>query len=152
MPKKLLDILSGAGAVSPDEIVEIRKEAAQKKVSIEDALIGRGVDEKLIIRAKSEALDIPSYSLSGKKINFDVLKLIPEESARHYQFVPLGMVDGVLEIGIVDPDNIEARDALQFISSKTGLPFKIYLIGMPTFEAIVRQYKGLSRQGPKTFS
>ena len=46
----------------------------------------------------------------------------------HYKFVPIGLQDNVLEVGILDPDNIEARDALNFISAKINLPFKIFLI------------------------
>jgi hypothetical protein len=34
----------------------------------------------------------------------------------------------VLEIGLLDPDNIEARDALNFISAKIAMPYKVYLI------------------------
>ena len=32
-------------------------------------------------------------------------------------------LDGALEVGITDPDNVEALDALQFISSKIGIPY-----------------------------
>lgn len=149
MPKKLLDILSASGEVSPDEIVEIRKEAAQKKVSIEDVLLDRGVDEKLIIRAKSEALDIPSYSLSGKKVNFDVLKLIPEESARHYQFVPLGIEENVLLIGMVNPESTDAKEALNFIAARINQPFRIYLISRHDLATVLGEYKGISGEASK---
>ena len=71
---------------------------------------------------------IPSRALSDQEISFDALKFIPEESARHYGFVPIGLTDGVLEVGIVDPNNLVARDALQFISSRIEMPFKLYLI------------------------
>lgn len=149
MPKKLLDILSASGEVAPNEIMEIRKEAAQKKVSIEDVLLSRGVDEKFIIRAKSEALDIPSYSLSGKKVNFDVLKLIPEESARHYQFVPLGIEENVLLIGMVNPESTDAKEALNFIAARINQPFRIYLISRHDLATVLGEYKGISGEASK---
>ena len=86
---------------------------------------------------------IPSRALSDQEISFDALKFIPEESARHYGFVPIGLTDGVLEVGIVDPNNLVARDALQFISSRIEMPFKLYLITEKDFNTVIEQYKNL---------
>jgi len=74
----------------------------------------------------------------------EVLRHIPEESALHYGFVPIGLTDGVLEVGMLDPDNLPARDALQFIASKLGKPFKIFLISPSDFAALLENYKGLT--------
>ena len=81
-----------------------------------------------------------------------ILDYIPEESALHYKFVPLGVKDNVLEVGLVDPDNIEARDALNFISSKINLPYKIYLISEEDFENVAAVYKGLSAEVTQAIS
>ncbi|OJI09566.1 MAG: hypothetical protein COV08_00260 [Candidatus Vogelbacteria bacterium CG10_big_fil_rev_8_21_14_0_10_49_38] len=86
--------------------------------------------------------DIPIKKLAQAKIPFEVLKHVPEESAKIYQFIPFDFVDGVLEVGMVDPDDAEARDALQFIASRTGLPFKIYLISKKDFDSAVKSYEG----------
>ena len=44
---------------------------------------------------------------------------------------------------MVNPDDIEARDALNFISSKTGLPFKIFLVTETDFEKVNETLKSL---------
>jgi hypothetical protein len=76
---------------------------------------------------------------------FDILRYVPEESARHYRFAraPLGrpLSDGVLEVGITDPDNLEARDALTFISAKVGMPYKLFLITETDFEKLLSSTK-----------
>jgi hypothetical protein len=77
-------------------------------------------------------------------VPFEVLKYIPEESATHYQFVPLGVKDNFLEVGIVDPENIEARDALNFITAGEDLQFKLFLISGADFDEVLKVYKGLS--------
>lgn len=91
-----------------------------------------------------ETYNIPIKKLGNIKIPFDILKYVPAESAGHYQFVPFALADGVLEVGMVDPDNSEARDALQFITSRTGIPFKIYLISKKDFDIAVKSYEGFS--------
>ncbi|HEY4506235.1 MAG TPA: GspE/PulE family protein [Candidatus Paceibacterota bacterium] len=95
------------------------------------------------------AQKIPIKDLSGKRISPEILKYIPEESAANYQFVPIGIKDGILEIGIVDPDNIEARNAVSFISDKLGLPFKFFLITPEDFKAVIEDYKNLSSEVSK---
>ena len=96
--------------------------------------------------------EIPVRELSQEKIPFEVLKYIPEESARHYSFVPLALEDGILEVGILDPENIMARDALQFISSRINLPFKLFLISSADFEKVLTQYKNLKGEVTKALS
>jgi type IV pilus assembly protein PilB len=81
-----------------------------------------------------------------------ILKYIPEDSAAHYHFVPIAVTKGVLEVGMVNPDDIEARDALNFISSKTGLPFKIFLITETDYEKVFAQYKGFTAEVSKSLS
>ncbi len=58
--------------------------------------------------------------------------------------MPLAIKDNVLEIGMVDPDNIESRDALTFILSKLNMPYKIYVILEKDFKKVAESYKGLS--------
>lgn len=100
-----------------------------------------------------ETLNIPVASLDeGQRIPPEVLKYIPKTSATYYHFVPLRVRDGVLEVGMLDPNNIEARDALQFIASKVGLPFKIFSISQADFDNVVKSYEGLTGQVNKALS
>ena len=91
---------------------------------------------------RKETSRIPSRSI-GDSIPYEILKYIPEESARHYGFVPLSVSEGVLEVGILNPDNIEGLDALNFISARTNLPFKVFLITETDFNKVLDMYSGL---------
>lgn len=142
----LIDVLVQKKIVSRDDVVEIEREMEQQSLSAEDALLRHGINTEDILAAKAEYLDVPTKSLAGAEIAFNVLAYIPEESAVHYRFVPLFLKDGVLEVGLVDPDNIEARDALNFISSKVHLPFKIFLISEEDFTKVLGMYKGISSE------
>ena len=140
---RFAEILLRKGILSEVDLGEARKEAGERGVSLEEVLEYRGVSSDKILEAKVEASGIPVKSLGGVKVPFDVLKFVPEDSARHYQFVPLGLKDGVLEIGMLDPSDLSAREALQFIASKLNLPFRVYLIPRSDFNAVLDEYKGL---------
>ena len=91
----------------------------------------------------TSAFDIPVRDLKGIKIPLDVLKYVPRDSAEYFQMLPLAVADGVLELGLTDPDSPEARDAVQFIASKNDIPYKIFLISKSGFEEGLKNYEGL---------
>ncbi len=95
---------------------------------------------------------VPTRVIGNKLVLFDVLRFIPQESARHYHFIPLDIVDGVLEVGVTDSENLETRDALSFISAKSGMPYKIFLISNEDFEKLLLQYKGISGEVGKALT
>lgn len=148
----LLSVLAEKNIINKGDIPLIKEEAANSGETIEKVLENRGVNLDAVLKTKGEHLNVPIWSLENKRIPFEVFKHIPEESALHYRFVPLGVKDSVLEIGIIDPDNIEALDALNFISSKAEMPFKVYLISQDDFEKVLKMYKGFSGEVNKAIS
>ena len=152
MANPLLSILTRKNLVTEREASNIERESKEQDASVESILRTRGLSNEDILAAKGEYLGIPTRIIESKDIPFEILKYIPEESATHYKFVPIGIEEGALEVGIVDPDNIEARDALNFISSKINLPFKLYLISEDDFRGVLETYKGLSGEVTKALS
>lgn len=130
---------------------EVRKQMSAGG-SLDDALISRGVKPEDVIVARGEFLNVPVHSLAGGTVPFEALDYIPEESASHYRFVPIGLKDGTLEVGIVDPDNMEARDALNFLAAKKNIPYKIFLITLDDFNKVLEMYHGITGEVTKALS
>ena len=145
-----LDFLVEKKAIDKVDITSIKNEV--KKVSLEDALLSRGLSDVDILDLKGEYYNIPTRKIEEGAVPFDVLKYIPEESALHYKFVPINIKDGFLEVGLVEPDNIEARDALNFIAAKVNMPFKAFLITPDDFKRVLDVYKGLSGEVTKALT
>jgi type IV pilus assembly protein PilB len=148
----ILQILVAGKVVAESDVPFIEKEVASSGISLENALLKRGISEQAILEATGKYYQVPTRMLGEDKIPGEVLDYIPEEAALHYKIAPLGIKEQVLEVGVVDPDNIEARDALNFISSKIDLPFKIYLITEKDFAKITDMYRGLSEEVTKALS
>ncbi len=110
------------------------------------ALLAAGVGEDALTTAKSTFYKLPYQKIDAKNIPHDILKYVAEEAATHYKFVPIGFAEGVLSIGVTEPENIEGMNALQFISAKQGIPFKIFLISYGDFIAVLESYKALSQE------
>jgi type IV pilus assembly protein PilB len=95
---------------------------------------------------------MPYRVLSAAPIGKEALSYIPEESAKHYGFAPIALADGALEVGITDPDNIEALDALQFIANRVGLPYKLFIISEAGFSRIIEEYGSLTGEVSEALS
>jgi type IV pilus assembly protein PilB len=113
------------------------------------ALLSIGLSDDVITTAKAAFYKIPYQKVLAKNVPYDVLKFVSEESARHYKFVPIAFAEGVLSVGITEPENIEGMNALQFISVKQGVPFKVFLISYSDFIAIAENYKAFSQEVDK---
>jgi len=147
----ILDALVAKNIITRKDLPSIQKQL-DGGASIETVLEKMGFSQEEIMKVKGEVFEIPVRSLGVDDVPFSVLEYIPEESASHYKIVPIGVKEGVLEVGVVDIDNMEARDALNFISSKINMPYKIFLISEQDFEKVLSVYKGLSAEVTKALS
>ncbi|MFA5830825.1 MAG: GspE/PulE family protein [Candidatus Paceibacterota bacterium] len=139
-----LHFLSQKGIITEESISVVEQYIASGNGSVDEALVKNGINAGDLLRLKGEFLSIPIRAADEFKVTGEILKYIPEESARHYQFVPIGVEEGILEIGIVDPENMESTDAVQFISSKIGMPFKLFLVSEEDFKGVLNSYTGLT--------
>ena len=115
-----------------------------KRITEEDSLLAK-LPEDIVFEAKSKFYGVPL-----KKIEEDfiippeILSQVPEEAARIYKFIAFGKTDdGVIEIGIVNPQDVRVLDALKFILTSKNLDAKIYLIMPRQFDALFQQYSSL---------
>ncbi|MFH1454964.1 MAG: GspE/PulE family protein [bacterium] len=140
----ILENLVSKNIISKGDSIKIEKQASVSGKSIEEALEAVGVPTQTILDVKGEYYNIPSINLADYTVPTSILQYISEDAALRYKFIPLYVKEGVLEIGMIDPDNIESRDALTFIVSKLSIPYKIYVIAEKDYKKIIESYKGLS--------
>ncbi len=143
------EILIKNSVIDASVLAQCKKEAEAKSQPLDEVLLKHNISELKIINAKSEFFGIPIRNLEGIHIPFEILKYIPEDSARHYGLAPLDFKEGVLDVGMLRPDDLVAREALQFLSSKLNLPFKIFLVKPSDFKTILQDYKSLGGEAEK---
>jgi hypothetical protein len=66
------------------------------------------------------------------------LELIPMETARNYMAVPFGVNNGILNVAMLDPSNLQAID---FISRKTGYTINAYMSSQAGIDRVLGMYK-----------
>ncbi len=82
----------------------------------------------------------------NNRIPPDVLVLISEEAARHYKMIPLALSGSVLDVGLVEPDDVKAQEALNFLASRNGLAARVFKISEEEWSKLIKQYAGLGEE------
>lgn len=141
-----LEGLVEEGLLTRDLAVKISNLARKNYAGDVDEALAKETDisEEKLLAFKAKFFNIPSKSIGPKEVDPKILEYISEDSARQYGFIPVGLKDKVLEVGIIDPARTDSLDALQFISSRNEMPYKLFVITKKNFEELLGNYKGLS--------
>jgi len=101
------------------------------------------------IKITEEEIKFPLIDLLGKEIPKEVLKEIPEEAAVFYRFVPIAKKGNLLEVGMVDPSDLKAKEALRFITRRNKIESKIFVISEEDINKVLKQYRTLGGEVKK---
>lgn len=149
----LLEELVKRNVIKEEQIPEILRIADEKyNGSIDEALLSLNFDEQVILEIKGALFNIPVKDIDPKSITPSILKLIPVDAAKIYRFVPIGINDSILEIGILDPENVQAIDALTFITAKMDKPFKLFVIKTSVYKKLLETYEGMGSEVDQALS
>ena len=145
---QFLDQLVTNGVINRYQLEEILDRAKSMQGDIDRALEAYGIDSDAVRAAKSKFYGLPERAINFQTFSFDVLKYIPEDASANYQIVPMDVAKGVLEIGMLDPGNVSADGALQFISSKIKMPIARFVISYADYKKIIEGYHGVAPVTP----
>src|SRR5947208_2497403 len=80
------------------------------------------VKDEQITSLLSKQYGVPAISLAQFKIDPTIVKLVPTETARKYQMIPLSRNGSTLTIAMTDPTNVFAMDDIKFMTGYTVEP------------------------------
>jgi type IV pilus assembly protein PilB len=80
------------------------------------------VKDEQITSLLSKQYGVPAISLAQFKIDPTIVKLVPTETARKYQMIPLSRSGSTLTIAMTDPTNVFAMDDIKFMTGYTVEP------------------------------
>jgi type IV pilus assembly protein PilB len=147
--KKLIE----RGALEKEQAVSLDFEVKESGKKEEEVILERGVvPEQVLYQLKSEDLKIPLKEVAVEEVPLETLELIPEETARYYQMIPLNKKDKVLEIGMVYPEDLKAQEALKFLARQGNFTYRVFLIIPTTFKNLLKQYRTLKREVGKALA
>jgi Type II secretion system (T2SS), protein E, N-terminal domain len=140
---RLAEILLQTGLVKEEDLGEARRTAEEQGRSLLYELVHRGLDEAELVRALGRSLRMPTVSLRGKKVDPDVLRMIPTELAEQYGCLPLFAKDEggsrVLYLGVEDPTDQAVADDVSF---RVGLRVVPVVVGPTELRRVLQTAHG----------
>jgi len=116
-------------------------------VDIETRLRVAGwVEVEELAKIKADFFKLAYADLVGEKIITEVIKLIPKELAENYKAVAFANDDSVLSVGLVEPTDLKAQEALEFLARENNLKAKFFAISFASFDAVIKQYSALKTE------
>ncbi|NCO15501.1 type II/IV secretion system protein [Candidatus Wolfebacteria bacterium] len=139
--KTLLQELTKEGLLTEESAKKILQESSLIRKSAEELIYDRRlVDEEKIVGIKSRLSGVPYKKIKTDEIKDELLKLVSEETVRNYKVIPINKSDNLLVMGMLNPDDAKAQEALKFIAKQLRVNLGIYLITQSDWEAILRRY------------
>src|SRR5881392_222513 len=117
MSQRLGDLLVKEKVISPEQLDQAIKAQKASNCRLGSALVKLGfLTDEDVTNFLSRQYGVPAINLSYFEIDPSVVKLIPFETAKRYQILPLSRVGASLTIAMVDPTNVFAMDDIKFMT------------------------------------
>jgi type IV pilus assembly protein PilB len=117
MSQRLGDLLVKEKIITPEQLEQASKVQKEQSCRLGSALVKLGfLTDEDVTNFLSRQYGVPAINLSYFEIDPAVVKLIPFETAKRYQILPLSRVGASLTIAMVDPTNVFAMDDIKFMT------------------------------------
>ena len=117
MSQRLGDLLVKEKVITQEQLEQATKLQKETHTRLASALVKLGfLSDEDVTNFLSRQYGVPAINLSYFEIDPAVVKLIPYETAKRYQILPLSRVGASLTIAMVDPTNVFAMDDIKFMT------------------------------------
>jgi type IV pilus assembly protein PilB len=117
MPVRIGELLLKEKRITPAQLQEALNYQKTNGGKLGYNLVKLGfVKDEEITSLLSKQYGVPSINLTQFEIDPSIIKLIPVETARKYQIVPLSRAGATLTIAMMDPTNVFAMDDIKFMT------------------------------------
>ncbi len=138
---RLIKELVDAGLLTAEQGESLLRDAVTFGQAVEELIVAKNlISEKDLAQAKSRILGIPFTTVNLSTISDDLLQLIPEETAKTYEVVPLSREGSTLIVGMVHPDNQKTQEVLRFVGKQNHLSMGAYVITPSDLSLVLRKY------------
>lgn len=136
-----IDLLIQKGILTKEQLDKAKEEVSKTGLPIEKALERLGfISEVDIAKLVADSTGVPFMDLSDYLIDTEVIKLIPEATAKKFKTVPLFKIGDSLTVAMADPQDISAIDEIRIKSKMVTID--PVLSTQEMIQRVIDQYYG----------
>jgi type IV pilus assembly protein PilB len=123
MAVRIGELLLKEKLITPEQLSQALSQQKANGGKLGYNLVKMGfVKDEQITTLLSKQYGVPSINLAQFKIDPTIVKLVPTDTARKYQIIPLSRSGSTLTIAMTDPTNVFAMDDIKFMTGYTVEP------------------------------
>ena len=150
IPQTLVDELVRLNIISTEDIVTFSDLAQNENKDFGQILVEKAaISDSDLLKIRSKLYNLPTVDLEGHEFSREILKEFSEDVVNFYKVAPFEREGNVLKVAIINPEAIDALEALKFIAEDKKLILEKYLVTYRDFETILRNYRTLSGEVDK---
>jgi type IV pilus assembly protein PilB len=117
MSQRLGDLLVKEKVINTEQLEQALKHQKDNNCRLGSSLVKLGfLTDDDVTNFLSRQYGVPAINLQFFEVDSSVVKLVPQETAKRYQILPLSRVGASLTIAMVDPTNVFAMDDIKFMT------------------------------------
>ena len=145
--EELLNLLIKNKLISLKQLAEVKKTADFIKKSVEDILLEKNIiDIEELAKIKADVYKLPYQNLLNKKIKDHAIHTISIEVAENYKIICFERGEKIIKVGLVNPDDFKATEAINFLAKEENLQVEYYFISSLSFDNAFKLYKTLKKE------
>jgi len=150
---EIISFLRTKGVISDSLYTKLLSNQKTNSADLEKFLSEEMIDTNILRDTIAHFYSVDPYKKNTDvEIPRDVLDIIPEESARHYRIVPIKINNNILEVGTNNPDDLQMREVLNFISTKRNVAYKFVFMLNEDIEDLLKKYENITGDVSKALS
>lgn len=137
---RIVSLLVSEGLADGTAVSNIKQEAENSGKPVLQELVSRQlITNDMIAHATAEIIGVPYVELKNITIDQDILAKIPGDASSRVLVVPLGEKDGMLNVAMVDPTNVQSTD---YISNLINKPIRVWMSSERGVREMLERYHG----------
>jgi type IV pilus assembly protein PilB len=134
------------GFLKPEVLTDLKAVMLKTNQTLPQVLISQKImQEEDLTKAQSAFFNVPYVDLRQLQVAPNVLSAIPQESMNFYRLAPFELSGNVLKVAIIDPSNLSALEALEFLGQKQNLQVQLYLASEASVDVIIGKKRNLKK-------
>jgi type IV pilus assembly protein PilB len=140
------DFLVDGNFITNEQLSKARSDSVTAHRNLFDYLVTeKYLSEEDLTKARGKFFNLPYVDLRTKTIAKETLLIFSRQPLINYRFVPFELAKKVLKVGLVDPTDIAALEALEFLSQKNKFSIELYIISYTSFSSVIHTTESLSK-------
>jgi type IV pilus assembly protein PilB len=145
--KELLDSLEAKNIITSQKRAELEKTLDGSNKTLEELLIlEKIVSAEDIVSIRAEAAGMLYRNISGLQIAEEAIGVIPFEVAENYKITCFEKEGKKIKVGMIDPFNSRAIEAVNFLAKEQNLEVEFYLVSEDNLNTIFDKYRTMQKE------